>query len=147
MAVSREPRAVGRTRVEVHGAHSEQEARALRRFLREVAAAEKCTARELSLVLVTNPEIRRLNRRFLGRNRFTDVISFPISSEFLGEIYVSRDRARLQAREYDVPVEEELYRLVLHGLLHLLGYSHHQMPPLERRYLASSVVRSVNCEG
>jgi probable rRNA maturation factor len=112
-----------------------------------VAAAEKCRALELSLVLVSNPEIRRLNRRFLGRNRFTDVMAFPVSSDFLGEIYVSRDQARLQAREYDVPAKEELHRLVLHGLLHLLGYSHSQMPALERRYLVSSVVRSVNCEG
>ena len=121
--------------VRVFGAETESEARAVRSLLRAVARAEKCRAAELSVVFVSSPEIRRLNQRFLKHNRFTDVMAFPVSEEMIGEIYVSRDQAALQAVEYGVSLREELLRLVLHGFLHLLGYSHSQMPPLELRYL------------
>jgi probable rRNA maturation factor len=104
---------------------------------------------DVNVVFVTNRRIRELNRRFLGRDRPTDVISFNLPEpplpgtrsgratvpRLLGEVYVSRDQARIQARDFAVPVRSELRRLVLHGLLHLLGLSHKQMEPLYRRYL------------
>jgi probable rRNA maturation factor len=121
--------------VSVAGAGGASELRAVRDLVRRTLAGEGCRAREVSVVFVSNPEIRRLNRRFLNHSRYTDVISFPVSAEFLGEIYVSRDQARLQAAKYGVEFREELLRLVLHGLLHLLGYQHREMPVRERRYL------------
>jgi probable rRNA maturation factor len=90
----------------------------------------------LSIVLVGNPEIRRLNLLFLKRNRATDVMAFPVSDRLLGEIYVSRDQARIQAARYGVSRRSETLRLVLHGFLHLLGYSHRTMRPKYGRYLS-----------
>jgi probable rRNA maturation factor len=124
-------------RIEVLGAASAAERRAIERLVRRVARAEKCRARELSVVLVGNAEIRRLNRRFLGRDRTTDVMAFPISDELLGEVHVSRDQARIQARRYGVSLRSEILRLVLHGLLHLLGDTHQTMRPKYGRYLES----------
>ncbi len=121
-------------RIDIAGTRSQPERRDILRLIREVARAERCSAPELSIVLVSNPQIRRLNRLFLGRNRATDVIAFPISDRLLGEIYVSRDQARIQAPRYKATCREELLRLVLHGFLHLLGYTHRQMKPKYGRY-------------
>ena len=79
----------------------------------------------LSIVLVNDSTIRGLNRRFLQKNRLTDVIAFPLhdgDDDIWGEIYISTDRASEQAEFYKVPFKTELMRLVIHGILHLIGY-------------------------
>ena len=76
------------------------------------------------LCLVTDDrELRRLNRQFLGHDEPTDVLSFPEPGPdgFLGEMAISVDRARHQARARGHSLEEEVRILMLHGLLHLLG--------------------------
>jgi rRNA maturation RNase YbeY len=96
---------------------------------------------QVSIVLVNNRRIHALNRQFLNHDRPTDVISFPLDvsepgqPRLLGEVYVSRDQARVQAREYGVGYHDEVKRLILHGILHLLGLTHRQMEPYYREYL------------
>lgn len=101
---------------------------------------------QVNVVFVSNRYIHNLNLRFRKHDRPTDVLSFnlppvpdPESPEppVLGEVYVSRDQARLQAHEYDVSCASELRRLVLHGLLHVMGLTHRRMPPYHRRYLGA----------
>lgn len=105
----------------------------------------------VSLVLVTDAEIRALNRDYRDVDRPTDVLSFPLAHPadraeagrpvFLGEIYVSVDTARAQARAARRPYARETAHLALHGLLHLLGYDHatragrRRMAALERTLL------------
>lgn len=87
---------------------------------------------DLTLVLADSRLLRRLNRRFRGVDRPTDVISFallegtpfPAPCRELGDVYISVPRARRQARQYRVTPQEELARLMIHGVLHLLGYDH-----------------------
>jgi probable rRNA maturation factor len=69
--------------------------------------------------------MRRINRRFLNHDGVTDVIAFPFHDGMGidGEVYVNLDRARSQARTYRVRFGEEARRLLIHGTLHLLGYS------------------------
>lgn len=87
-------------------------------------------------MLADDATLADLNLRFKKRRGATDVLSFPLEEEdFLGEVYVSIDRARDQAREYGESEEREIKRLVLHGLLHLLGYTHEQMAPAIKRYM------------
>jgi probable rRNA maturation factor len=87
-------------------------------------------------VLTDDETLSDLNQRFKGHKGATDVLAFDFEEDdFLGEIYVSLDRAREQAQAYGLTEEEEIRLLVLHGLLHLLGYSHSQMKPLIERYL------------
>jgi len=80
----------------------------------------------LSIVLGDDTMLKELNRRFLKKNRPTDVIAFPLGDggeeEVWGEVYVSIERAREQALIYHVSFNEELARLIIHGVLHLLGY-------------------------
>ncbi|MGQ9678495.1 MAG: rRNA maturation RNase YbeY [bacterium] len=91
----------------------------------------------INLIFANNRYLHRLNHQFLGRDRPTDVLSFrldaplipnrKLSPRLVGEIYISREQARLQAKEAGITVREELLTLVQHGLLHLAGLSHTQM--------------------
>lgn len=85
----------------------------------------------VSLSLVTAEEIRQLNQQYRGKDKNTDVLSFPIDEQFqleeekiLGDIVISTEAAIEQAKEYDHSVEREIAYLFIHGLLHLLGYDH-----------------------
>ena len=81
---------------------------------------------QLSLTLVDDTEIARLNREYLGKDRPTDVIAFSLGSddEPIGDVYVGAEQARRQAQALGVPLREELARLAIHGTLHVLGYDH-----------------------
>jgi probable rRNA maturation factor len=84
---------------------------------------------ELSIVLVSDAQIRRLNKLYRNKDKPTDVLSFPIGETvkgwlILGDIVISVDTAKRQAQELGYSLEEELKRLLVHGLVHLLGYDH-----------------------
>jgi probable rRNA maturation factor len=88
---------------------------------------------ELTIVLTDDTRLRELNRDYLGMDAPTDVLSFPASetdpetgARYLGDILVSVARAQAQAEAAGHPLESELQLLVVHGVLHLLGYDHAQ---------------------
>ncbi len=85
-------------------------------------AARILRGRSVSIAFVTNAAIRRLNRKYLGHDRATDVLAFPLGTDLLGEVVISAEVAVAEAQKRGIPVEEELLRYVAHGLLHLLGY-------------------------
>ncbi|MFZ2957333.1 MAG: rRNA maturation RNase YbeY [Candidatus Ozemobacteraceae bacterium] len=86
---------------------------------------------ELSVVFCDDDFIQKLNNQYLGHNRPTDVLSFPIEEEefdgevrVLGDVVISVETACQQAEEHKHPVELEMVFLLTHGLLHLTGYDH-----------------------
>jgi probable rRNA maturation factor len=85
---------------------------------------------ELSLVLCDDRYIRRLNRQYLEKDRYTNVISFPqqegggITSQHLGDIVISAQRASAEAEKSGISFEERLLQLLVHGICHLCGYNH-----------------------
>jgi probable rRNA maturation factor len=95
----------------------------------------------LSLSLVGDDAIRRLNQQYRGKDRATDVLSFALDSapqpslreRLLGDVVISVDTARRQAAQYDATLQRELYRLLIHGLLHLTGHDHERAA--ERRVM------------
>ena len=100
----------------------------------------------LSLSLVRDAEIREINRLHRRKDRATDVLSFTIGGEpadgprdasaperLLGDVVISVETARRQAADYDAPLQDEIYRLLIHGLLHLLGHDHERIA--ERRVM------------
>lgn len=103
-------------------------ARRLRGVVMHALRRERCQAgTEVSVALVSDAAIRRLSRRFLGIDKPTDVLAFPLRGEvvgdhMLGEVIVSVDRARLQARKIGHSPRSEVALLAVHGVLHLLGY-------------------------
>ena len=95
---------------------------------------------ELSLLLVSDGEMRRLNRRWRGRDRPTDVLAFAQAEGpggapdgMLGDVVISVDTARRQAAERGETLGREAERLLVHGVLHLLGYDHERSPAEARR--------------
>ena len=85
-------------------------------------AAQILGKRNLSIAFVTNAAIRKINRRFLNHDFATDVISFPLGTDLVGELVISAEYAVAEAAKRKIPVEEEILRYVAHGILHLLGY-------------------------
>ena len=84
---------------------------------------------ELSIALVSDAQIKRLNKLYRNKDKPTDVLSFPIGEKvedwlILGDVVISVDTAKRQAQELGHSLEEELKRLLVHGLVHLLGYDH-----------------------
>ena len=82
---------------------------------------------ELSLTLLDDGEMTRLNRDYLGHEGTTDVVSFPLEAPggvVIGDVYIGAEQAARQASELGVPLEEELLRLAVHGTLHVLGFEH-----------------------
>jgi probable rRNA maturation factor len=112
-----------------------------RRIRRKAATALEAIdlgALELSVVLATDDEIRRLNRDYRGKDRATDVLAFSLRegrfgavAGALGDVVISLPTARRQAFENGFTIEEEVDRLLVHGILHLAGYDHER--PAEAR--------------
>ena len=93
---------------------------------------------EFSVVFVTDGIIRRYNRDYRGFDKPTDVLSFPGEDGYLGDILISSETAYNQARKSStLSFETNIHRLLLHGLLHLMGYDHEiddgEMRTIERR--------------
>lgn len=94
---------------------------------------------ELSIALVSDAQIKRLNKLYRNKDKPTDVLSFPIGEKvngwlILGDIVISVDTARRQAQELGYSLEEELKRLLVHGLVHLLGYDHELEGEEEKKF-------------
>lgn len=109
----------------------------MQRLIIRALRFQQVTNAELSVVIVTDRMIHGINRRFLGHDYPTDVISFDLSAQELsrrsrgrvktveGEIYVSAVTALRQARERGLDPDQELILYIIHGILHLLGYDDH----------------------
>lgn len=105
-------------------------ARTLSRFLNEARAVVRLRG-QVTVLLTSDVEIRRLNRQFRGKNKATDVLSFPalemvagVMSDLAGDLAISVETARKQAHEQGHSLTVEIKVLMLHGLLHLAGYDH-----------------------
>jgi probable rRNA maturation factor len=108
------------------------DARALKATMRSLMQAAGEGEATISVTLVDDEAIREINREHRGKDKPTDVLSFPLEPEafaherLLGDIVISIDTARRQAADYDAPLQRELYRLLIHGLLHVLGHDHEE---------------------
>ena len=110
---------------------------------------------DVTVAIVDDAEIRRMNREYRGIDSPTDVLSFPahegfmLLSEpdaFLGDIAISVDWARLQADEYGHSIERELAFLTIHGMLHLLGFDHILKEDEEEMIaLQDQILREMGC--
>lgn len=79
---------------------------------------------EVTIVYVDNETIHNLNNEFRNIDRPTDVLSFDGDEEYLGDIIISIDKLREQAKEFNHSIRREYFFLVTHSFLHLLGYDH-----------------------
>ncbi|MFI5227870.1 MAG: rRNA maturation RNase YbeY [Gemmatimonadales bacterium] len=115
--------------VSLAGARAPLGCEAIASVARGVLRREGVRSALLSIALVDRAAIARINRRHLGHPGPTDVISFAFAratprDPIVGDIYIAPDVARANARAGGVPVRNEITRLVVHGVLHILGYDH-----------------------
>ncbi len=125
-----------------------------RRLLRRRAAALLRELRleqaELSLALISDAEMAALNERHRGKTGPTDVLSFSLregrhrgrAGALLGDVVIATGVAARQARALDHPLDEELVRLLIHGLLHLLGFDHVEPGEARRMRARERALRS-----
>lgn len=106
----------------------------LKKITAAILRALKRSQAELSVALVGDKEMRPLNARFRKKNKTTDVLSFQADQStvakpvLLGDVVISVEQARRQAKERNNPLKKELAILLIHGILHLLGYDHERSP-------------------
>ena len=110
--------------------HSALNLRELRGFLSKAKSAIKLRG-NVSVMLATDKTVRALNKEYRGKNKATDVLSFPVDAEHpsaakrqAGDLAISLDTAHRQAEEHGHALQMEVKILMLHGLLHLAGYDH-----------------------
>ncbi|HVW84834.1 MAG TPA: rRNA maturation RNase YbeY [Bryobacteraceae bacterium] len=98
--------------------------RSLLEAFAEILRERVARGREFHCLITTDAELQSMNRDFRGKDYPTDVLSFPGEEDYLGDIAISLQRARAQAREYGHALEDEIRVLMLHGVLHLKGMDH-----------------------
>lgn len=130
----------------------------VKKIAHRILAGENREKAGLSIVFVGQGRMRQINRRYRGKNKSTDVLAFPESGPFptspgippsLGEILISLRDVKKNARRFGVSVEQELARVLVHGILHLVGYDHEKseeeaeiMLEKQQNYLQSLEIKS-----
>jgi len=116
----------------------------LKKFIESIFKKEKKKIQSLNYVFCTDEELLEINRQYLQHDYYTDIITFELSpkgSPIDGEIYISIDRVKDNARLLDEPFYMELHRVIFHGALHLCGYRDKsknetmEMRKMETKYL------------
>ncbi|MBK8522587.1 MAG: rRNA maturation RNase YbeY [Ferruginibacter sp.] len=116
----------------------------LKAFIEKLFLTEKQKLGNLSYIFCSDDHLLTINQDFLKHDFYTDIITFDLSSsknEIEGEVYVSVDRIKENAKQLGVSFKEELHRVVFHGALHLCGYKdkkktdQQQMTQAENKYL------------
>ncbi|WP_168061392.1 rRNA maturation RNase YbeY [Candidatus Manganitrophus noduliformans] len=113
----------------------------LLRWARQILSLQKLDHAEMGIILVNNRQIRVYNRDYRKKDQPTDVLSFPMREgvggelhpDFLGDVMISLERSAEEAILYGRSRREQLLILLIHGVLHLLGYDHERSPKEERR--------------
>lgn len=101
------------------------EAKKLSSWIKNVAKKEGRKISSLSFIFCSDSFVHKMNKRFLNHNELTDILTFDLSEnrgDLFGEIYISIDRVRENAIKFRVPFGQELKRVIIHGVLHLIGY-------------------------
>ena len=97
------------------------------RWLKSVAEIENRSIGEINIIFCSDPYILDLNIKSLNHHFFTDIITFDYCEGDIlsGDLYISVDTVRANAEFYNTDFDNELYRIIVHGLLHLIGYDDH----------------------
>ncbi len=116
----------------------------LKQWINHVVESEGGKTKALNFILCGDDHLDSMNKKYLDHDTLTDVITFPYSEDtkkLEGDIYMSLDRIRENATELNLALEDELKRVMIHGVLHLLGYGDKtpedksRMTEAEDRYL------------
>ncbi|UEG53421.1 rRNA maturation RNase YbeY [Mucilaginibacter daejeonensis] len=97
----------------------------LKRWIKETIIAEGHKLQELNFIFCSDAYLLQINQQYLDHDTYTDIVTFDSSEEeglIAGDIFISVDRTQENAQKFNVSPEHELHRVIIHGVLHLLGY-------------------------
>lgn len=98
---------------------------------------------KVSVAFISQSEIKKINQAYRGQNKPTDVLSFTHAEDgVLGEVLICYQMAKEQAKKQRIPVREEVIRLLVHGILHLMGYDHIKKKEAEEMFALQEVILS-----
>jgi probable rRNA maturation factor len=101
---------------------------AVRKWVKNAAAEEGFKIQELNYIFCSDPYLLAINQQYLQHDTYTDIVTFDNSDgsgPLLGDIFISVDRVRENAGIFGVTEQDELHRVMIHGVLHLCGYDDH----------------------
>lgn len=98
----------------------------IKAFIPTVFKREKIELAHVQFIFCTDDFLLQINRQFLNHDYYTDIITFPLSAKgkpVEAEIYISVERVKENAKQFGSTIEKEMQRIIIHGALHLCGYS------------------------
>lgn len=116
----------------------------LKKIILYIFNEEKSKLDEISVIFVNRNKLSKLKKEYFNKDQYTDVMVFNLENEnspIEGEVYISIDDVRLNSKEYNVTFNKEFKRVLIHGILHLIGYNDdseiakQKMTKLEDKYL------------
>ena len=97
----------------------------VKQWINATILAEGYKLKELTYIFCSDPYLLQINQQYLDHDTYTDIVTFDnseVKNVVVGDIFISIDRIRENARKYAVTESQELHRVIIHGVLHLLGY-------------------------
>ncbi|MBB6108588.1 rRNA maturation RNase YbeY [Mucilaginibacter lappiensis] len=98
----------------------------VRQWIKDTITAEGFKLKELTYVFCSDAYLLPMNQQYLDHDTYTDIITFDnseIEGDIVGDIFISVERVRENAAKFNIPETDELHRVIIHGALHLLGYT------------------------
>lgn len=96
-----------------------------KKWIKEIISLESCKLEELNFIFCSDNYLLEINKEYLNHDYFTDIITFDNSTqeaEILGDIFISIDTVKSNSIKFKTEFQNELSRVIIHGVLHLLGY-------------------------
>lgn len=99
----------------------------IKRWIKQVVENAGCKLGDVSYIFCSDEKILEVNKQYLNHDFYTDIITFDYveKNRINGDIFISTDRVKENASQFNVDFEEELHRVIIHGILHLLGQEDH----------------------
>ena len=116
-------------------------------WVKTVAASYGKKVGEIAYIFVDDEEILRVNREYLQHDYYTDIITFDYTEgdTISGDLFISLDTVRTNAEQFDKPYDEELHRVIIHGILHLCGIN--DKGPGEREIMEAAEDKALAMRG
>ncbi|MBR5855694.1 MAG: rRNA maturation RNase YbeY [Bacteroidales bacterium] len=106
----------------------------IKKWIKNVAASYGKRCADINIIFCSDPALLEINKQFLGHDYYTDIITFDYceGDKLSGELYISIDTVKANAQEYEQTFETELHRVIIHGILHLIGLDDHSPKDIQQ---------------
>jgi rRNA maturation RNase YbeY len=117
----------------------------IREWLTKIIRKQKKTVGEINIIFCSDDYLLKLNEQYLGHDTFTDIITFDFVEEktISGDIFISVDQMKENAKLFHVEQSTEMRRLIVHGVLHLLGYKDEK--PKDKKIMTTQEEAALEC--